>query len=100
MHPFTPTGDTVNVAAISTTGNVALGTFSGSAGASVRVYNAGTATVFIAFGISTVEAVAATSMPVPAGAIEVFAVGPGVTHMAAITASSTATVYATPGQGI
>lgn len=97
MHPFTPTGSTVSVAATATTGNVSLGT---TAGATVRVYNAGTAAAFINFGTSTVEAAAATSVPVPVGAIEVFAIGPGVTHMAAITASGTATVYATPGQGI
>ncbi len=98
-EPFTPTGATVNIAATGTTSAVALGTPSGQGGMAVRVFNAGAATVFIEFGVSTVEAATASSMPVPAGAVETFSVGPSVTHAAAITASGTATVYFTPGQG-
>lgn len=99
MTPFTPTGSTVNLAVTGSTGAVALGTL-GQGGSTVRIYNAGAATVFINFGISTVEAATATSIPVPAGAIEVYSVGPSVTHVAGITASGTATLYATLGQGI
>ena len=100
-NPFTKAAATVNVAATSTTGNVSLGALPSPDGGTVRVYNAGPNTAFIEFGISTIEAVAATSVPVPSGAIETFSRGPSVTHMAAICAASqTATVYATPGNGV
>lgn len=100
MTPFTPLGATVSVSATGSTGNVAITAAAlGQGGTEVRVYNAGSATVFIAFGASSSVQAAVTDMPVPPGAIEVFNVGPAITHMAAITASGTATVYATPGRG-
>jgi hypothetical protein len=98
LTPFTPLGATVNIAANTSTGNVALTTMNDLGGKDVRVYNAGAATVFVNFGISTVTA-ATTDMPVPAGAIEVITVGPAVTHAAAITSAGTATVYFTSGRG-
>jgi hypothetical protein len=67
----------------------------------VRVYNAGTATIFLAFGDVTVTATTA-GYPVPSGAIEVITV-PNVAaapNVAGITASGTATVYITPGAGL
>ena len=90
---FTP-GSTVNIAATTSTGNVTLGI-----GAVVRVYNAGTVPVFIKFGIAGVTA-ATTDMPIPPGIVEVFTEPSGATTVAAITASGTATVYFTSGQGI
>jgi hypothetical protein len=99
-HPFTALGATVNLAVTTTTGSVALTAVGSQGGMEVRLYNAGTATVFVNFGISTVAATAAAGFPLPAGAIEIFSVGPGVTHVAAITAASTATLYATSGRGI
>jgi hypothetical protein len=63
-----------------------------------RLYNAGDATVFITSGASTVTAAVATGMPIPAGAVEV--IGSNNAYLAAITASGTATLYATPGVGI
>src|SRR5262249_25769950 len=67
-------------------------------GVSVRVYNATATTVFIQFGNSTVAATT-SNMPIPAGAIETFQIGPGVTHIAGITSTGTGTLYATPGMG-
>jgi hypothetical protein len=100
MSAFTATGNTVNLAVTIATGNVALGTLSSPGGATVRIHNAGSATAFIEFGPSSaIVAALATSMPVPAGLVEAFTINPGITHMAAITASGTATIYATPGQG-
>ena len=100
LELFSPVGATVSLSVTSTTGNVAL-TSVGTAPVtkSVRVYNAGTATIFVTFGISDVAAVAATSMPIPSGGIETFELSPAVTHAAAITASSTATAYFTSGRG-
>lgn len=101
MNLFTPTGSTVNLAVTSTTGNVALGTLPSTGGGNIMVTNTGTAMVFIEFGgASTIEAAVATSSPVLAGSQVVFAIGPAVTHFAAITGTGTATVYATPGQGV
>lgn len=101
MNAFTPYGlDTVSLSATTTTGSVELNLRSGSiAGAVVRVYNDGPDTVFVQFGGSSVAATT-SNMPVPSGAIETFSIGPKITHMAGITASGTATVYVTAGEGL
>jgi hypothetical protein len=65
----------------------------------VRLYNAGAVTVFVEFGTSAVTAAVATGFPLPPGAIEVFRVDRSQVQVAAITASGTATLYATPGYG-
>lgn len=69
----------------------------------LRLYNAGSATVFYALGGSAVEA-AVTDVPLPSGAIEVITVenadASPLTHVAAITASGTATLYLSTGRGI
>ena len=95
---FSPMGSTVNLAATTTTGSVALSGF-GAGGGNVRVYNSGAVVVFINFGGSAVTAVLTTSMPLAPGATEVFAVGEGM-YLAGITASGSATVYATIGHGV
>jgi hypothetical protein len=87
-HPFTALGATVSLAVDGTTDRVALTAIGDQGGMEVRLY------------ISTVEATTAAGMPVPSGAIEVLTVGPAVTHVAALTASGTATLYATSGRGI
>lgn len=66
---------------------------------SVRLYNAGSATVFCEFGGSEVVAAVASGFPLPAGGVETF--NPqGGSYLAAITASGTATLYVTPGEGM
>ncbi len=67
----------------------------------IRVMNNGTATVWINFGISTVTAVLATSMPVGPGVTEVLTIRVGAApYVAAIAAGSTGKIYFTPGSGI
>jgi hypothetical protein len=61
--------------------------------------NGADAVAFITFGDSTVTAATATGIPLGPGAIEVFSVPLNATHIAAITASGTATLYVTPGEG-
>jgi hypothetical protein len=96
---FAPAGNTVSLAVTTATARVAL-TAPATAGAyQVRLYNAGTATAFVTFGTVTANGVVATSMPIPSGGIEVFSVASTVTHVAAITSSGTATLYATTGYG-
>lgn len=65
----------------------------------MRVYNAGTAVVFVRWGTGAQTATTA-DMPVVPGAVEVFAKAPADDTFAGITASSTATVYITCGEGI
>jgi hypothetical protein len=89
--------NTSDTAAISATTNSASAALTGS-GNSVRVFVTGTGQAFIQFGDSNVTATT-SKMPV-AAAIESFGLPDGVTHIAAITASGTATVYATRGKGI
>lgn len=67
------------------------------AGSRVTVYNSGSVAVFVKSGDVTVTA-AATNQFVPAGQMRVFERNPNDTHLAAITASSTATVYFTLGE--
>lgn len=98
INIFSPIGNTVNVAATTSTGSVAL-TSAGTIGdATVRVYNAGTVEAFVNFGASGVTAVATTSIPIAPGGTFAFSKG-GNTHAAAITASGSATVYFTTGRG-
>jgi len=96
--PFTPNkAGTVSVSASTSSGSVSLGS---TVRHQVRVHNAGTGLVFVEFGTSAVTAATTTGIPLAAGATEVFTVSQTDTHMAAITASGTATVYATPGLGV
>lgn len=65
----------------------------------IRVYNAGTATVFVRWGTGAQTATTA-DMPVVPGVVELFSKAPADDTFAGITASSTATVYITCGEGI
>lgn len=67
-------------------------------GRSIRIFNAGSATTFVRLGKGSATALVADDMPIPSGAIEVFDFGLYDT-IAGITASSTATVYVTLGEG-
>lgn len=91
---FTP-GATVNIAATTTTGRVALPT---TGAAQVAVVNDGATTAFVKFGNSTVEATTSDT-PILAGSVRGFTVPSNATHVAAIMSSSTATVYFTMGDG-
>lgn len=98
MQPFSPVGDTVNVAVTATSQALAL-TSLGTMGGSVRIGNIGTQTVFIAFGSSSVTTTTAAGIPILPNTVEVFALG-GVTHVAAIATAVGSTLYATSGQGV
>lgn len=76
-----------------------MGALPGGGGATIRVVNDSTVTVFVEFGAGSATAAVATSAPLLAGTSELFTVGPNITHIAAIAASGSGTVYATPGQG-
>lgn len=63
-------------------------------GNGVAVYNSGSVVVFVASGDSTVTATTSGQFVAPGETVE-FKHNPADTHLAAITASSTATVYFT-----
>mgnify|MGYP000151938848 FL=1 len=99
LELFSPVGATATLSATNTTGNVALTSIGTNVNRSVRVYNAGTATVFLTFGNDSTITATTAGMPLPSGGIEVFQLGPNITYAAGITASGTATVYFTSGMG-
>lgn len=91
---FAPNGDaTANLAVSTTTARVALNPNSNA----VRVYNAGSTTVFFKFGDANVTA-ATTDVPIPAGQTESFGKGRNG-YIAAVVASGTSTLYITNGEG-
>lgn len=93
---FIASGNTVSLAVTGTTGRVAVPT--DAYNNSVRIYNAGTAPVFIACGDVTVTATTAAGVPVAPGSVEVLGCGKG--YIAGIVTTGTATLYLTPGAGI
>lgn len=95
---FSPLGATKSISASSSTANVALDTSLAGRNKSVRVYNDLSEKVFIKFGTSGITA-ATTDMPIGAGATEVFEINSSHTHVAAITASGSGTIYFTEGEG-
>jgi len=100
VDPFFP-GTTVSLAVTTSTGNVSLTGADGKGKRQLRLYNAGSVAVFIRIGVTGVVA-AVTDMPIPPGAVEVITLrdASGQMFLAGITASSTATLYATVGEGV
>lgn len=97
-EPFTPASQgTVNLAVTGTTGRVVLAK-TGSPQTVMVTSAPGGNIAFIEFGDVTVVSVAATGTPILPGAIMVFAVGAGITNVAAI-GSATTTLYFTSGHG-
>ncbi len=97
---FTPvTAGTVNIDVSGSSQRVSLALTNAN---QVRIYNDGTATVWIDFGDSTITASTTASMPFPAGAVEdVTPPNCGTTlYVAAIAAGATGKIYFTPGTGI
>lgn len=93
-------GQTSSISATAASSRVAVP--GGGMNGTVRVVNSGSVTVFVRFGTSSVTATTNTDIPILAGAAESldFTSDDGTAvYIAAITASSTATVYVTRGQG-
>lgn len=90
---FTP-GTTSNMTASSVSANVAI-----SANApSLVISNEGAVTVYVKFGADSTVVATTSDLPILAGSVQVFGKG-GASYVAAVTASSTAKVYFTPGYG-
>lgn len=89
--PFTP-GATTTISVTTTTGT---GSLTGE-GLSIEIQNSGSVTVFVALAAT---ATVAAGYPILAGQSKVITRGISQTTLAAITGSSTATLYATVGAG-
>jgi len=106
INAFTPTGNTVTF-----TANVAAPTpvqcvSSTLGGNQYRIINAGTNTVFLGYGDASANATAkaatitttGNSLPLLAGTDEILSFVPNA-YFTGVTASGTAVIYVTPGDG-
>lgn len=92
LLPFAP-GVTTSLSATTSTGQASL-----TGGTNqLRLFNAGTVTVFVTFGANPTAAV--TDFPIPPGVVEVITRNTSDTKIAGITATGTATLYCTVGAG-
>lgn len=97
--PFSPYFPTVAISATTSSGSATIANFpSFNNSGTILVSNTGSVWVFVAWGSSAPTASATNGVPIPPNGQRIFSVA-NVTHVAAITASSTATVYFTPGNG-
>lgn len=95
--PFTPNhGAGVVISASTTSADEPITTLSN--GGQIIVTNSGSVVVFVRWGSGTQTAVN-TDVAIPGGDWRIFTVAPGTDTVAALTASSTATVYVSPGHG-
>lgn len=95
LRPFNP-GPTVSLAVTAATANVALPDV---AKEQIMLSTLpGDSPCFVKFGLSGVTT-AVTDTPILPGGVYIFSINPRVTHIAAITATGTATLYATTGSG-
>lgn len=103
-QPFKPRGNamTVNIDVSASSQNVLVATTAGAG--VVRIYNAGSAPVWIEFvSTSSGAAAVATGMPIAPGSVEVLTATTRATdplYVAAIAAAATGKIYFTPGEGI
>lgn len=99
MTAFRPSGSTVTLSATTTTSGAAIGGASPSKTIRLVSPPTNTALVFVEFGGPSVTSTTA-KMPILPGSIEIFLVSDDLTHIAGITASGSATIYVTPGEGV
>jgi len=106
--PFAPLGATVSFTAATPTPpagvQAPIGDAAGTSAGQYRIINDSTVTVYLGVGATSAAAIAnasavATSTPLLAGTCEVLRFGPNV-FFTGKSASGTAVVYVTPGQGI
>lgn len=97
IRPFMVKGNTVNLSVGLTSSRVAV-TRPTIGIQSIRVLNAGSNTIFIAIGDSTVTAATTTSMPILPYSVETFMFPNEATNVAAIAASTGNTMYITTGE--
>jgi hypothetical protein len=100
IRTFRPLAATQTVSVTTTSTTLALNGPGGSR--AIRVYNAGASTVFLNLIANGTASTADTTngLPIPSGGVETFSVSQDVVSIGAITASATATLYVTVGEGL
>jgi len=107
IQAFTKTGNTVTFLAASSAPTAVQCLSSTLGGNQYRIINAGTVTVFLGYGTSTSDAsnnavqvtTSQSSFPLLPNTDEILTFVPNA-YFTGITASGTATVYITPGDGL
>lgn len=92
---FSQGGSTVTLSGTTTSSNAAIS--AGLSNSIVAIRNTGTVAVFIKFGTDNTVTAATTDTAILPGETAYLSKGQAHTYVATRTASSTATVYATPG---
>lgn len=103
MHPFESLGQDTQAIAVTTSSAataITLPSGVGPGGWTLRVEGDASAVVYIKFGASTVTVTTSNGMGIKAGSVESIGIGPGITHIACIVASGTATLRITAGKGL
>lgn len=98
-QPFSIGGASQSISATTSSSNVSLATIGAHLQVMVTAPSANAATAFIAFGVGNTTAATVSGTPILAGTAQVFTVPAGTNYAAAITGTSTATLYFTPGDG-
>lgn len=101
LRTFKPLAATQNVSAGVAAQTITFNYVNGTR--ALRVHNSGSVVVFASFigtGATGSAATLTDSMPLPAGGVEVFTIPVDCTGISLITASGTATVYTTVGEGL
>ena len=101
MSPFSPGPKSVVISASAATASAKIS--NGRGVQQVRIHNDVSATIWIAWGGSSVQANMTSCMSMPSGAVEVLTLEPPYNddlYIAVITASATGNVNITPGAGI
>lgn len=104
--PFTPSGNTVTFTAATTAPTAVQAVSTTLGGNQYRILNAGSVVAFLGIGTTADAANAAattvtssgSAIPLLAGTDEIISFAPNA-YFTAVTASSTAVIYITPGDG-
>lgn len=107
INAFTPMGNTVTFTAAATPPTPVQALSASLGGNQYRVINAGTVTVFLGVGATSgaatsnaaVITTSQTTIPLLAGTDEILSFQPNA-YFTGATASSTAVIYITPGDGV
>ena len=98
VQPFSlGVGNTLSLTATTSGASVTLNA-SGAASQCIRIYNAGTVAAYLRASLGASTPSTSTDLPIPPGGVEVFSKGDCDT-ISAITATGSAALYITPGEG-
>jgi hypothetical protein len=100
LNPFTPANPTSTITVGVASAATALVGSTGNMRAVVELQNAGSAVVFVDFGLSGMVTTVATGYPILPGQSKLITIGAGLTHVATISGTAAQTLYVTVGMGI